>query len=222
MEINKNTKKSPWQKRLGLWWRDISTEARFLGWSRVIYDRIPYSDRLSNVAWWVRWRTTDVYHKVDTGLRPGYYDKDCLMLHSCFALLKDFVEKEYDGPDNVRKKIEDYLEEDRKKEPDDPYNYLEAVSKYKEVLALYDWWVNEYPKYDDDENDPYTLAVKAGKVTRCGSRWDEDENGYLTYVDTRTDEQDLFKQSMDIDEEHERICQDNLLRLVKLRGWLYT
>lgn len=34
------------------------------------------------------------HHILDTGLEPGYYDKDSLMLHVNFNLLKDFVEVE--------------------------------------------------------------------------------------------------------------------------------
>lgn len=34
------------------------------------------------------------YHVVNTGLRPGYYDKDTLMLHANFSLLVDYVERE--------------------------------------------------------------------------------------------------------------------------------
>ena len=34
------------------------------------------------------------YHKIDTGLPVGYYDKDSLMLYGCFNLLVDYVEVE--------------------------------------------------------------------------------------------------------------------------------
>lgn len=44
--------------------------------------------------WWVRYRTFDKYHVVDTKLSPQYYDVDTLMIHSCFSLLERFVDEE--------------------------------------------------------------------------------------------------------------------------------
>lgn len=43
---------------------------------------------------WVRYRTYNKYHKVDTGLPPGYYEIDKKMLHVNFNMLKNFVENE--------------------------------------------------------------------------------------------------------------------------------
>jgi len=43
---------------------------------------------------WIRYRTYDQYHKVDTGLVPGYYDIDHIMLNVNFNILKEFVEVE--------------------------------------------------------------------------------------------------------------------------------
>lgn len=42
---------------------------------------------------WFRYRIVR-YHVVDTGLEPGYYDADTILLHSSFNILKDFVEVE--------------------------------------------------------------------------------------------------------------------------------
>jgi hypothetical protein len=42
----------------------------------------------------IRYRTKHRYHLVDTGLKPGYYDTDTRMLHSCFNLFVDYVEIE--------------------------------------------------------------------------------------------------------------------------------
>jgi hypothetical protein len=42
----------------------------------------------------IRYRIIDKYHIVKTDLKPNYYDKDTIMLHACFSLLVDYVEKE--------------------------------------------------------------------------------------------------------------------------------
>ena len=77
------------------------------------------------------------YNLVDTGLPPGYYDKDYLMLHACFHLLKTFVEGELGGIekldywDTVSFKVSGCCS---KKE-------LDALRKRdKEIKDLYLWW----------------------------------------------------------------------------------
>ena len=58
----------------------------------------------------IAYRTYDKYQVVDTKLKPGYYDKDTLILHANFALLVDFVEVELaDYPDTILSKIGGYL-----------------------------------------------------------------------------------------------------------------
>lgn len=47
---------------------------------------------IRNLVWWVRHRTTDQYHVVNTKLTPGYYEVDQRMLHSAFSLLVEYVE----------------------------------------------------------------------------------------------------------------------------------
>lgn len=42
---------------------------------------------------WFRYRIIR-YHIIDTGLEPGYYDADTVLLHSSFNILKEFVEVE--------------------------------------------------------------------------------------------------------------------------------
>lgn len=47
-----------------------------------------------NIKRWIAYRTYDKYYVVNTGLSPRYYDKDKILLHANFNLLKDFVECE--------------------------------------------------------------------------------------------------------------------------------
>lgn len=46
------------------------------------------------IKYWIRYRTYDKYHVLDTGLEPGYYSIDWQMLHVNFNILKEFVEVE--------------------------------------------------------------------------------------------------------------------------------
>jgi hypothetical protein len=51
--------------------------------------------KLKSLIWWIKYRTTERYHIVDTKLKPAYYDVDTRLTDACFSLLIDFVEKEY-------------------------------------------------------------------------------------------------------------------------------
>src|SRR5271165_1195164 len=55
---------------------------------------IPITWRYRNIKYWIRYRITDKYHIVDTGLKPDYYEISDRMLHVNFNMLKEFVEVE--------------------------------------------------------------------------------------------------------------------------------
>lgn len=58
------------------------------------FESTPPFSWINKARWWIRYRTWDKYHIIKTGLPPGYYDKDMILLYSSFALLVDFVEYE--------------------------------------------------------------------------------------------------------------------------------
>src|ERR1700733_2355664 len=64
------------------------------------HDRIPamfrrFHQRLSDVKYWFIHRTYDKYHVVRVyGMKPGYADKNYILLHVNFGILVDFVECE--------------------------------------------------------------------------------------------------------------------------------
>lgn len=65
-----------------------------------IFETVPYYldypiIYLNNIKRWIKYRTTNVYHKINTNLKPNYYDTDTLILHSSFTLLVNFVEKKH-------------------------------------------------------------------------------------------------------------------------------
>lgn len=78
------------------------------------------------------------YNIVRTGLKPGYYDSDTRMIHACFQLLVDFVEKECAG-----------------ESIDWEWNESHSAA-WKEIQSLYNWWKNERPTRD--EKDPYVAG----------------------------------------------------------------
>lgn len=82
--------------------------------------------KYKEAKYWLLYRYHPRYkfHKVDTGLVPGYYDVDERMLHACMRLLDEHVEEAKD------------------REEVDP-----------DALSVYDWWHNERPadlaRYED-------------------------------------------------------------------------
>lgn len=108
---------------------------------------------LKDVKWWVRHRTTDKYHQVDTGLSPGYYDADTRLLHGVFSILKDFIEIEcakkyrFFYPwrsrvmNNKRCGIEYMKAMGKANEKENP-KYLRATQA---LLESYDYWTVQRP-----------------------------------------------------------------------------
>lgn len=74
------------------------------------------------------------YNIVRTGLKPGYWDSDHILLHAAFQVLVDFIEKDIGKEDAIiaRKELYDlYLwwKETRVKDLEDLNNMHERVSK---------------------------------------------------------------------------------------------
>jgi hypothetical protein len=100
---------------------------------------------LDRAYWWVMHRTLKRFDRIYIrSLPPGYHDKDDMMLHGCFQLLVDWVERE---------KGLDWW---------DP----EGISQqhhHKELRALYEWWTVERPKRYIDP-DPKGLITGDGTI----------------------------------------------------------
>lgn len=79
--------------------------------------------------------------KIDT-LDANWRDKDSVMLHACFQLLKDCVEKE-----NL---LNGYTEWDA----DEKHRLAK-----KEIEELYDWWLS-YPEPDIPDEECYEIETQ--------------------------------------------------------------
>jgi hypothetical protein len=75
-----------------------------------------------DLIWWVRHRTVNRYHIIETGLKPGWWDTDTRLLHAAFTLLENFVESE-----KPFKRTE--------------YNVEDVDREFaNEIHSLYIWW----------------------------------------------------------------------------------
>lgn len=100
---------------------------------------------LNDSYWYIIHRTIDKYHIVDTGLKPGYYDKDKIMFHANFAILKRFIEKEINS--------------------DLTLYYPVATDINKKFINLYRWYNSERVQNYKILEDMYEKARSNDKKT---------------------------------------------------------
>jgi len=74
------------KRRVSPLYRILDDTLRFFNWY--------IKQSIIDVTYWFlyRFHPQYMYHKVDTGLKPGYYDPDTRMLYGCFSLMEEFVE----------------------------------------------------------------------------------------------------------------------------------
>lgn len=94
---------------------------------------------------WVLYRThpRHKFHLVDTGLKPGYYDQDILILHACMSLLGNYI-KWHGGLEDL-----DRFSRDLRAHPDqNAPEGLDAsqADQQDEATAIYRWWTIERPQ----------------------------------------------------------------------------
>jgi hypothetical protein len=126
-----------------------------------LHSKYRFFARLRDAYWWIAHRTWARYDLVRIPtLDFGYHDKDSLLLHSCFSLLVDFVEKELHGCERLNKSIQ-AIEQDMftpGRVDEEPWLVTELSGK-EVIRDLYLYWTIERPKLlkdnDGDELDIY-------------------------------------------------------------------
>lgn len=148
------------------------------------------------------------FHMLDmrspqNGYAWGWCDRSSLLLYAPFAILRDFVEKEYPKccvDWNYCWKIE--------KSVDDKSDCLDPQCHHnvkKEFLFLYNWWMKERPQREDIKQEEYTFVDKLKNILICAkkkkSNWEEFTQG---------------------EEAQEAEDEQMLQRLFKIRQYLWT
>lgn len=170
-----------------------------------------FGRRLNDAKYWLLWRfhPEHKYNIVKTGLRPGYYDCDTLMLYACFALLCRYVEDE-GGPEE--------LERFTAKLRDEPC-HAEQAGRQSEALALYRWWTVERPA-DNERRDElrHRLYGKRPLV------WEATANPEIhRWVPPQFEEERaLYKEFRALERKIESDEQAMLHRLIDIRRSLWT
>ncbi len=194
---------------------------------------------ISRITDWIRYRTYNRYHILDSGLPPDYYEKDTLLLHTSFNVLKDFVEKEQawsrqcwseENKLTRKEQLPLYYELFYRKpevgikhfewaatldDPALPINERcdhQAIAA-REILALYKWWTIERPHRPD-----LNIPDFSDQGFRSGSFDPNFDKSASDYV--------IFCNNCKIVDEMEETWKDEdtdmLCRLMKIRHSLWT
>ena len=170
---------------------------------------------ITDPIWWIRHRTIDRYHVFYTGLKPGYHDKDEVLLYLNFNILVDFVEKEMgDGSiDGITALIDCINYEDY--QPSAPqYGYTQKQAM-EEILFLYYWWKNYRVKR--------ICSLECQKARDIYAKREKIENPLFVLGRILSqEEKDMYDTSHKIDDIYEKEDSIMFLRLAKVRGHLWT
>jgi len=167
---------------------------------------------------YIRNRFIDKVHYLRTDLIPGeYYDLDTRILHALFTELTDLVEVEYAGMQRYSEKENNYVfnkgrcplagldylnwagqlkyDENTGFDPEDEY-YNKPTHQAEAALTtleLYNWWKNR-----DNRPDSHEMFTK-----------EKDGPMYFLKID-------------DMEQKYEQEDTDMLIKLIKIRGSLWT
>ena len=204
----------------------------------------PFKWKYRDGKYWIRYRTFDRYHIVDTGLKPDYYEIDTRMLHASFNMLKEFVEVEqawssYCWSDEYKKAswCEKHMPFYRVfypfRRPDIGITHFEWASTLddpslpphqrmelqaeaaRETLILYNWWVNERPNRKEVVVPSYKNQGLGDIMSSLDSDFDRTAPDYVEHEKAMTER-------MDQEEAWKQEDEDMLIRLVKIRRSLWT
>jgi hypothetical protein len=161
-----------------------------------------------DLYWGFLHRTFKRFNKVElTHVKPGYYDVDHRMLHACFTLLESFVEKE---------KPFEHIDWDH----DEEHQHIAS-----EIKSLYNWWKESYLCREGImETFPDNLRPKDledwKKTPDGGASYGPDER---ESSEKKWPEYHLsLRESWEQEERWHKEETDNLIRLMRIRPYLWT
>jgi hypothetical protein len=203
----------------------------------------PIKWKYRRVSEWIRYRTYDKYHIVNTGLQPSYYDVDTQMLHVNFNLLKEFVEVEqascsywmsdnsknaswceknmpfyrafypFRRPDLGIKHFEWAATLDDPNLPPHEQSVSQAIAA-REILVLYKWWTEDRPNRKEYDVPEYKNQG-LGMLGCFDDDFDKDAPDYVAHNEAMT-------KNSTLEEDWSAEDDDMLVRLMKIRKSLWS
>jgi hypothetical protein len=232
-------------------WRLFDKEFKEKAPIRYFFDKsfkrsviLPIKWKFGHISNWIRFRTYDKYHKIDSGLKPGYYDTDTLMINVNFNLLKEFVEVEqarqtYYWSDEYKKKAgfwEKHMPYYRKfvsfRRSDLGIKHFEWAATLddpklppmerserqardaREILILYKWWVTDRPARKEVEHPEFS-DQGLGTLGSFDADFDKTAPDYVKYIES-------IQNSGNQEEAWHKEDEEMLIRLIKIRQGLWT
>jgi hypothetical protein len=204
---------------------------------KVLY---PIKWKYQAINQWIRYRTYDRYHIVHTGLKPGYHDVREQMLHVNFNMLKEFVEVEqawrtfwwdsdikktwiqrhspifkmrFRNPELGIKHFEWATTLDDPSLPPHERCDQQAISA-REILALYDWWVNKRPARKELKYPSYSNQG-LGDLSLLDEDFDKESEDYKEY-------KKVVEKNNELEQTWNNEDNEMLIRLMKIRESLWT
>lgn len=205
---------------------------------------MPIKWKFDKIYDWIRYRTYDRYHIVDTGLIPLYYDASTQILNVNFNILKEFVEVDqawhaYRWSDGSKKAswCEKHMPfyhrifplHDLKKYGiehlewastlDDPalaphQRSDQQAVSAREILALYKWWTEERTARKEIEYSPYDRQG-LGALASFDDDFDRDTPDFKAHVES-------MDASIEQEKGWETEDEEMLVRLMRVRTFLWT
>lgn len=167
--------------------------------------------KISDAYYYVINKYVEKSHLIDTKLPAGeYYDKDHKMLYGMMNLLVDYVEIEepykYDSDEIDKDETNPYMIE--------MYNNHNATKR--EILSIYNWWKN----YDNRLKEINDLTNQWSDEVSIEKKQVPD----ITYYSYSLNDKDksLLDKIMKLEEQLDKEEEEMLIRLVKVRGTLWT
>ena len=182
-----------------------------------------------DASMWVRYRTTQKFHVVRTGLAPGYAEVDTMMLHVNFTLLKDFVEIQLanmerwvnGGQSPVPKWAKwcpGYSMIRSPRSPELGIRYInnpdQTDSHAAKIRELYTWWCVQRPARQNIVLPDYH-DQRLGGLAMLDNRFDKTALDYISYRHAADDQFKLEQEWSDED-------SAKLIELVSIRRHLWT
>lgn len=155
------------------------------------------------MLYWIRKYITTRWHVIRTGLKPGYHDPEEILLYGAMKCLVDYIEQHEPWMETciLSGRREQEVLDDIQKEKNSIGQKAMCLRQYedaKETVAIYRWWKNYNNRLKQIEN-LYNNNVFAEDGLR--------EN----YISAYIAEEELYKE-----------VDEMLIRLVKIRGHLWT
>lgn len=175
--------------------------------------------RLNKAKYWVlhRYHPKHQYNIIRTGLKPGYYDEDYLILHGCFAMLERYMQ--WHGGDAALEKFSAELL--AKPDSNAPEGLQEGQAvRQNEAVALYRWWKIEKPA-DEARRDDLMMHLYGGRKLETKPTAHPDLVELVPPKFAGSDA-DLHKEFRALDEKIDDDEQAMLHRLINIRLSLWT